>query len=86
MALTQLHVLDYCNAGGSWWNGTGKPCRYLHAEWSGSKVISMCIKKAPTLIAIKKKAVKDEWKDLGDNCPGYTYLRHAEQGYNLPKS
>ena len=44
------------------------------------------MKKAPAVIAQKKKegSLPSEFNRLGDNCPGYTYLKYKEQGYDLP--
>jgi hypothetical protein len=85
MALTQLHVLNYCNAGGSWWNGNGQMCKFLTYEMVGQKYTPLCMKKAPAIVTQKKKEGKlpSNFDKLGDNCQGYTYLKHKEQGYDL---
>lgn len=78
--LTPLHVLNYCNAGGSWWGTDASQCRYLTSERVGSKYVSLCMKKAPAIYAKRRPAVP---AIAGDNCPGYTYLKHKAQGYDV---
>jgi hypothetical protein len=77
MALTPLQVQSVC---------MGKnPCKYLTHEMVNKRYTPLCLKKAPGLIQKKKEDGTLPWnfKDGGDNCPGYTYLKHVRQGYDV---
>jgi len=85
MALTSLHVQDVCY-GGSWqaWN-RNQICKYLAHETVGSKYVALCLKKAPGIIDEKRKnkQLPHDFDKMADNCPGYTYLKHIQQGYDI---
>ncbi len=92
MALTQLQVLDVCygQAGSQnpWgWYNSGTPCKYLTQELSGTKYINLCLKKAPGLIAEKaaKGQLPQNFDKMKDHCPGYRYMKHIDQGYDVDK-
>jgi len=68
-----------------------KLCRYLHHEInSDGKFVPVCLKKATALYnkIIKNNDPKHEkfiQENSGDNCPGYRYMLHIEQGYDVLK-
>jgi hypothetical protein len=93
MALTPLHVQDVCYGAASqvnpWgWNPSGNVCKYLSHEIVGQKFVALCLKKAPGILEEKKKKgeLPHDFNKLGDNCPGYRYMKHIDQGYDVPKS
>lgn len=89
MALTPLQVQDVCygQAGtkNPWgWYGTGNACKYLTHEVVGSKFVPLCMKKAPGIVADKlaRGQLPKDFDKMKDNCPGYRYMKHIDQGYN----
>jgi hypothetical protein len=91
MALTPLHVQDVCyGAAGQqnpWgWFPTSNVCKYLTHEVVGQKYVPLCLKKAPAILQDKAKQgqLPPDWKKLSDNCPGYRYMKHIDQGYDVP--
>lgn len=86
MALTPLHVQDVCcGHAKNPYNG-GNSCKYLCHEVVGKKVVALCMKKATSVIIEKAKngQLPQNWNKLPDNCPGYRYMKHIDQGYNIP--
>lgn len=77
MALTPLHVRDVCYAG---YQGTY--CKYITSEYNkNGTVVSLCTKlNTGAYEALKKK---QRGSSGGDNCPGYLYLKHKKQGYDV---
>lgn len=83
MALTLPQVTDVCNPH----TMLAKPCRYLaYATRSDGSWVAACTKLAAKeydkLKANRLHHVGTE-DQMGDNCPGYTYLLHKLQGYNV---
>lgn len=91
MALTSLQVQDVCSGAAGqqnpwgWYNND--VCKYLSHEMVGKKYVPMCLKKAPGIIEEKKKKgqLPKNFDKLKDNCPGYRYLKHIDQGYDVDK-
>lgn len=79
MALTPLHVQDVCNS--------GVQCRYLCWETLDSgKVVALCLKHAGAYYDKVKRDMDMYGVDLddrGDNCSGYLFLKHIDQGYDV---
>lgn len=91
MALTPLQVKDVCHGQAGiqnpWgWQSNGT-CKYLTYDFVGKKYVALCMKKATGLIEEKLKKMgqrqRDEWKKMPDNCPGYRYMKHMDQGYDI---
>lgn len=90
MALTPLQVQDVCygQAGqkNPWgWYGSGSVCKYLTHEMVGTKYTPLCMKKAPGIIQEKmaKGQLPKDFAKQKDNCPGYRYMKHIDQGYDI---
>lgn len=83
MALTSLHVINYCRP-------TGKvPCRYLQTEYDPKTYASvfLCTKLHPVAYDnLKKKRIGVDESKMGDYCKGYLYLKKAKQGSDVKKS
>lgn len=91
MALTSLQVVNVCSP----WNpkdGSGVVCRYLQnssvvTSKGNHKWVSLCTKFAPAeyakLVAQRAKYNQKE-SEFGDNCGGFLFLKHKEQGYDKP--
>jgi len=75
MALTSLHVKDYCY-GGNYYS----LCKY-HAtvQRSDGKMVSVCTK----LSGKGTKSYPNNGND--DNCQGYILLHYKDQGYDVDK-
>lgn len=93
MALTPLHVQDVCygQAGQKnpyGWYGSDNACKYLTHEYVGKKYVPLCMKKAPGIIEKKFKGgqLPPNWDKMKDNCPGYRYMKHIDQGYDVDGS
>jgi len=43
------------------------------------------MKKAPGIVEKKKLngQLPHEWNKMSDNCPGYRYMKHIDQGYDV---
>ena len=90
MALTLPQVQDVCygQAGqkNPWgWYGSGNACKYLTHEMVGTKYTALCLKLAPAVIEEKrkKKQLPGNFDKMPDNCPGYRYMKHIDQGYDV---
>lgn len=78
MALTHLHVVNFCQA--------GNLCRYLAWEQVDGESIAYCLKHAQHYYKQIRRDMKMYDQDLderGDNCPGYLLLKHKEQGFDV---
>ena len=86
MALTPLHVQDICygNASKGVWSGN-PPCRYLTNEMVGKEYKQLCLKHAPGIIDKMKQEghLPSDFSKRPDNCNGYKYMKHLDQGYNI---
>lgn len=82
MALTLLQVNDVCRGQAGKDYTQYNICKYLSYETVGSRSVPLCIKKAPALID-KKKKNSFNWNQGKDNCPGYPYMKHIPQGYDV---
>jgi hypothetical protein len=79
MALTPLHVRDYCYAG---YSGGGL-CKYLDTlRRTDGTSVNVCTKlHSGAYDKLKKK--RGSYKPTGDNCAGYLYLEYKKQGYDV---
>ena len=90
MALTPLQVQDVCygQAGqqNPWgWTGNGNACKYLTYEMVGKKYVPLCMKHAPGIIQSKatRGQLPNDFDKKKDNCPGYRFMKHLDQGYDV---
>jgi hypothetical protein len=91
MALTLIQVKDVCQAQASnkspWsWGTPNTTCKYLTGEIVGKQYKQLCMKLAPGVVEKKRKdgMLAHDFDKLPDNCPGYSYLKYKDQGYDVP--
>lgn len=83
MALSDKHVKDVCLV------HTGQTqCRYLETDYDRKTFTPnhMCKKKTSEKGKIDLAVINGNQWCTGDNCSGYTYLKKAKQGYDVPGS
>lgn len=78
MALTQLHVNNFCMSGDT--------CKYLCWETVEGKSTALCLKHAPNYYEQVRRNMRMYGVDLdkqADNCQGYLLLKYKPQGFDV---
>ena len=85
MALSLAQVQDVCYSGSTnqgIWHGN-LPCRHLTHEFVDGEYKAMCTKFVKNVNKKKLSPLITIGAPLPDNCSGYRYMKHIEQGYDI---